>query len=387
MSKSIGRNEPCSCGSGKKYKKCCLPKETQPTSRPSQSRPQLIIPPPRLIVPPPPLIVPPLQAITPPPLVPSIVWNGHCWRALYNTLHYRPEKETFHEFLINVVLWTFGQKWWKHQIRMPVEQRHVVTRWKYAFSEFTRRNIEKLSETSDAQRFSGDAPGTVYALLALGYDLFCLQAKDALPEFLIEKLRSNQDFQGARYEIMVAAIMARAGFEITYLDDKAVQQKHCEFIARHKTTGIDIGVEAKSRVRPGVLNTKGEFNYTEDWRGIWQLVRTARKQKPLGLPFLIFVDVNLPPSPEVPPDKKSWLRDMFAAFDNFGAPTAEEPDPFNALFPTNFAYYYGNETGKPTRGEWAFVIPRFSETPLPNRKLIDDVVEALDRYGWVPKEV
>ena len=27
-SKKIGRNDPCYCGSGKKYKKCCLPKET-----------------------------------------------------------------------------------------------------------------------------------------------------------------------------------------------------------------------------------------------------------------------------------------------------------------------------------------------------------------------
>lgn len=25
-----GRNEPCPCGSGKKYKKCCLINETQP---------------------------------------------------------------------------------------------------------------------------------------------------------------------------------------------------------------------------------------------------------------------------------------------------------------------------------------------------------------------
>ena len=23
----VGRNDPCPCGSGKKYKKCCLPKE------------------------------------------------------------------------------------------------------------------------------------------------------------------------------------------------------------------------------------------------------------------------------------------------------------------------------------------------------------------------
>ncbi|MGB2727569.1 MAG: SEC-C metal-binding domain-containing protein [Halobacteriota archaeon] len=26
--KEIGRNDPCPCGSGKKYKKCCLGKDT-----------------------------------------------------------------------------------------------------------------------------------------------------------------------------------------------------------------------------------------------------------------------------------------------------------------------------------------------------------------------
>jgi preprotein translocase subunit SecA len=26
--KKVGRNDPCPCGSGKKYKKCCLPRET-----------------------------------------------------------------------------------------------------------------------------------------------------------------------------------------------------------------------------------------------------------------------------------------------------------------------------------------------------------------------
>ncbi|MFN3486913.1 MAG: SEC-C metal-binding domain-containing protein, partial [Planctomycetota bacterium] len=25
----IGRNQPCPCGSGKKYKKCCLPKDEE----------------------------------------------------------------------------------------------------------------------------------------------------------------------------------------------------------------------------------------------------------------------------------------------------------------------------------------------------------------------
>jgi hypothetical protein len=31
----LGRNDPCSCGSGKKYKRCCLPKllETRAAAR------------------------------------------------------------------------------------------------------------------------------------------------------------------------------------------------------------------------------------------------------------------------------------------------------------------------------------------------------------------
>jgi len=27
--KKVGRNDPCPCGSGKKYKRCCLPKEEE----------------------------------------------------------------------------------------------------------------------------------------------------------------------------------------------------------------------------------------------------------------------------------------------------------------------------------------------------------------------
>lgn len=30
MNQKIGRNEPCPCGSGKKYKNCCLSKGSQP---------------------------------------------------------------------------------------------------------------------------------------------------------------------------------------------------------------------------------------------------------------------------------------------------------------------------------------------------------------------
>lgn len=32
MNKKIGRNDPCSCGSGKKYKNCCMKKEQEQTA-------------------------------------------------------------------------------------------------------------------------------------------------------------------------------------------------------------------------------------------------------------------------------------------------------------------------------------------------------------------
>ena len=35
----VGRNDPCPCGSGKKYKQCCQPKETLPSALPEPSRP------------------------------------------------------------------------------------------------------------------------------------------------------------------------------------------------------------------------------------------------------------------------------------------------------------------------------------------------------------
>src|ERR1035441_6604012 len=41
----IGRNDPCPCGSGKKYKKCCLPKDeaaARQRSRAAQVTPRLL---------------------------------------------------------------------------------------------------------------------------------------------------------------------------------------------------------------------------------------------------------------------------------------------------------------------------------------------------------
>ncbi len=56
------------------------------------------------------------------------------------------------------------------------------------------------------------------ALLSLDYDFYSLQHCGAeVLSKLLNRLRNEQQFQGARYEIAVAALSCRAGFEIKWI--------------------------------------------------------------------------------------------------------------------------------------------------------------------------
>ena len=99
--------------------------------------------------------------------------------------------------------------------------------------------------------------GPAKAYLCFGYDLYWLQLFHRLPESLIGRLKDFGAFQGARYEVLVAAVFARAGFEIEWIGDAEAASKHPEFIATHKRTGKKVGVETKSRQRPGAMNYIG----------------------------------------------------------------------------------------------------------------------------------
>lgn len=116
----IGRNDPCYCGSGKKFKKCCLNKE---------------------VYIPEPVLRELLKEQVPEPnlnLVPSIVWKGYRWRAIWNKMYHRPINETFHEFLINVLLWTLGKEWHEKEINTDPEERHIIMKWLFLYSDWQK---------------------------------------------------------------------------------------------------------------------------------------------------------------------------------------------------------------------------------------------------------
>lgn len=369
MSKKVGRNHPCPCGSGRKFKKCCLATAGRP----------VIAEPPRGVA---------LQRTEAEPhmeLMPSFVWKDHRRRIVWNRLHYRRKTETFHEFLADLVKLTFGKTWCMHQIKMQPEGRHAAVQWWYAWRELTKETAAAEREPAGVT-YSADASGPAMAMLQLGYDFFCLQARNKLPDFLVEKLRRHKSFQGARYEVTAAAILTRAGFEIEFLDEKEVEKKHCEFLATHRDTELVVGVEAKSRVRRGVLHEKGEFDCAEDPRGIEKLLRRACKQKPTGLPLLVFLDLNLPPEPGVPAPAKGWVNDVKGMLDRIGTPTPEKPDPFAAVFVTNFCQHYGWPDGKSYRGEWAMLLPEHTQHALPH-PVLNVIYETAGRYNDIPDEI
>ena len=147
-----------------------------------------------------------------------------------------------------------------------------------------------------------------------------------------------------------------------------------------------IGVEAKSRVRD-LHEAPGEHSYENDYKGIYNLVRKAKKQAPDGVPFVIFIDVNLPPAAGYDPDKKPWLPNIARALDPLGDSTQDNPDPFTLLIPTNFGDLFCCIDDFVGRGEWGLVIPKHPRVPFDNPSVVRIIWESVGRYSTIPREV
>lgn len=318
--------------------------------------------------------------------VPSEVFQGQRIRAVRNQLWPRPLGETFHDFLVNVVKWTFGEPWWKQQSKMSSSSRHPVIQWAHDHYEFATTHMKDGSRKESSNVYVTQASGPVWAFLTLGYDFFCLQQMNALPEFLVERLRKRSRFQAARYEILAAAVITRAGFNVHYLDDVERSNKHCEMLADERRSGITIGVEAKSRVRGGVLGEKPGVS-GKDWYALKGLIRKAKQQKPSGYPFVLFMDVNLPATEDVPNEDKPWVRDMKRVLGSVGKPTKENPSPFNAIFITNYGYHYAVNEAPVPKAESGYIFQSLAIDTLPDTSLIKEINASLKRYPTIPLEV
>ncbi len=314
----------------------------------------------------------------------NIIFKGHRIVGVGSTIFWIPPKETFHEFLIRFLKKTIGSWWYKKEIEKLEPQRHVIAKWYIEYCEWQKQNT--TNENKIEGGWSALPSGGTWALLTLAYDLYCLSHCMCLPKDLVERLRDINQFQGARYEIAVAATFARADYKIGYL--KIKDDKSCEFIAIHKEREEKIGVEVKSRHRPGVLHHNGERQSIDEVKsGISRLLNQAIEQKPKDIPFVISIDLNLPPSSGATLDDKKWLDDLKQALSNIGDISSDKPEKFTVLFITNYSYHYESnqpiDTGK-YAADTVTIIPKHLTHPFKNPQTLRELMAAVNTYGDVP---
>ena len=261
----IGRNDPCPCGSGKKYKRChgsptqqdnfalqineavtraealCVQRERQ-------------------------------QGLGKP--INSYERDGVRYLKVGDRWWYSIGWKTFEDFLGDYIKKTIGQDWGNKEIAKPLEQRHPILVWYDYYYRLQKKHIK-----SEGKVFSLPKTGAASAYLQLAYDLYTIDHNTELQKKLLGRLRDKENFPGARYEVFVTATFIRAGFEIEFEDEDDRSSSHCEFTATFTKTRKRFSVEAKHRAGEG-LRLGRQFNNA--------LKKQAKHQR------VVIIDVNTP---------------------------------------------------------------------------------------------
>lgn len=382
------RNDPCPCGSGKKYKKCCYMTLPIPVLKPVVTKIES---------------TPELEKIREElerenaerrkfldllgiyiDFVKPIIFKGRkCW-ALGNRVYYeRPLSETFHEFIIFILYQTLGVQFRDKQKVLSESQQHFIYRCANKYDEW--RAINCVNENSVNGGWAALPNGWTRALLSLAFDISSLVHTEHLPDGLLNRLKNKNEYQGARYEIAIASIFSRLGYKITFLDELNIEATHPEFIAENRITGEKIAVEGKSKQREGILHTQGKTIQQEQllWGDVQRLYRHALKQNPGNIPFIIFIDINAPQTPGIPWQEKPWVKDIQKMMKKTPLHNPNNPDPSAGLVFTNYSFHYQTEN-EALPGEHVLTWPLYPIFPVKDGNFITNLEKALVNYGNVP---
>jgi len=138
----------------------------------------------------------------------QIDFQGHKFRAVGNKLHVRPENESFHDFQVNHLLWQMGKDWFDAEMAKPLDDRHVILKWRHERAEQFRKH--QKPDQDPGSPVAAPATGEGKALQVLADDIYQLAHALEAPKRVITRLRDIHEFQGARYEVLVASVVLPA---------------------------------------------------------------------------------------------------------------------------------------------------------------------------------
>ena len=305
----------------------------------------------------------------------------HRLRAVGLQLHVRPVSETFHEFIIWLLYRTMGPTWLRFEYAKPVSEQHVVAQWFRVTGDAIRAHAPK--DASTVGNLLLPATGATQSLISLAYDVYQLLHCGNICRHTIRRMKARDLFQGARYEVAVAAMLSRCGWKLEY-PTRNTPGRRPEFLATHPRFNSKLSVEVKSRHRPGVLHSPGQVASVQlSTADVDRLFRKALEQRAVGMAFLIFIDLNLPPG-ATPSTFQMWVQPLDSMLARLDTPGPDHPEPYNALFVTNFPFHH-QISGSPGSAEHLSIISTFPEHPCPP-DLLGEIASAVRNYGYVPEK-
>lgn len=208
------------------------------------------------------------------PIISTETSSGHRLVAVKNRLLHSKRWKTFPDFLGDYIKIALNPEWGNAELAKPPERRHPILNWYQKLCAHQKTYFTEPGKVTDAPM-----TGAVAAYLHLAYDLYALDHNAELQNKLVARLRNHDNFEGARYEVFVAAMMIRAGFEIEFENEDDRSTSHCEFSATFTRTGTKFSVEAKHRAGAKL--------------GMGRLL-TRALAKHAAHPRIVFIDINLP---------------------------------------------------------------------------------------------
>lgn len=384
MSNKISRNAPCPCGSGKKYKQCHGSLDSP--SQPAEKSPYLKTP----------QIEKLLEHIRQ-----NIGWrdrhgagklivhsnfNGKKIIAVGNELHWMPEERCkfFPDFLGRHLMTVLTPEWYAAQRLLPQDEQHQIAKLYVSMCRFQ----QAVSRDADGT-YRIEPSGAMLVWNRLAYDMYLIRHNAKLQRDIIDRLRHKDQFQGARYELCVAAAFIVAGFEINYAENDSEPGKKVEFVAVHKKTGLELSVEAKSRRRNGVLDYV-DSNAKPGGVGIANLLGEALAKNP-SRAYVICIDVNLP----VPNESivgGEWYREVRQTIDHAEGRWGGNTFPASATICTNDPSHYYMDTVAPQGngvdgfGFWAFGKCHATALNPLEGEILEGILIALSQRSKIPNE-
>jgi len=274
------------------------------------------------------------------------------WRVGRKKYIYSEGGITFHDFIRDVLIEAVGSDWVESQKKLSAENQHFIVQCISYLEELRNKLI--LQSGKPVSHVSVLVDGRIASLQSLAFDVYSLLSVSNIPSSLLARLRIKDQYQGARYEILVAAIMLRLGFTIDWLDEKNKSESHCEFIATHNESSTKIAVEAKTRRRPGGILHTSEFADLNDasmYKGdVQRLLRDALKKPECGkMSYIVFIDVNVPVTKD-DPKNVPWMKDILNEVYTSKFGLDSNLSECNAIYFTNLLYNY-HDNMEPAAGQ------------------------------------